>query len=524
MRGGPIHTMVPGRPAVEALAVKDGRVVAAGRAGEAAAALGAPHRVVELGGRCVLPAFTDCHTHFASFASGLAGLRLENCEGPEEVGLEVVRAAAAIPPGRWVTGGGWDSGRWAAGRSPHRRYLDMAAPAHPVALASRDGHGLWVNCLALQMAGITAGTPDPPGGRIVREAGGEPTGLLLEKATAAVSDLLPPPEPGDLAALLRRGIEIAHRLGLAGIHVAEGRDTFRAFQLLRRRGELTLRVSMMVPEHRLGEAAALGLETGLGDDWLRVSNLKLFLDGSLGQRTADMLEPYGGETTYRGVAVLGRADLSVLVGRAIAAGWPCAVHAIGDKANRVALDVFAEHLNATRRAGLRHRVEHAQCVHPADIPRFARLGVVASVQPLHATSDRYLADRHWGARARWAYPFRSLLRAGAVLAMGSDVPVEPMDPLRGIYAAVTRCREDEPGKEPWYPEETLTVREAVEGYTRGAAWAAGEEGRRGSLFPGALADFVVLSEDILTGPPERILAARVDATVVGGRLVHGVLH
>jgi len=521
LRGGVIHTLEPGcdRP-VTALAIAGGKVVAAGSQAQAEAALRGRYRTVNLDGACVVPGFTDCHAHFAAFASGLAGLRLEDARSPEEVGRRVA-AAAAARPGAWVVGSGWNRNLWQGGGHPHRKYLDVAAC--PVALTSKDGHALWANSLALRLAGVDRDTPDPAGGRIEREADGEPTGLLLENAVSLVSRLVPAPGIEEAADAVRQGLKLAHARGLTGVHVPEGAESLRVFQHLRRAGELTLRVHFMLPQDRLEALASLGLEAGLGDRWLSLGHLKFFLDGALGQRTADMLEPYEGEEDYRGVPVMERAELSARVRAAVEAGWPCAVHAIGDRANRVCLDVFEEHLEASRRRGLRHRVEHAQCLHPDDVARFARLGVVASVQPIHATSDRYLADRHWGRRARRAYPFRSLLDAGAVLAMGSDAPVEPLDPLRGMYAAVTRKREDEPEVPPWYPEECIGVREALEGFTRAAAYAAGEEGRRGTLAPGAPADLVVLSHDILRGPPEWLLEAQVTATLVEGRPVHGEL-
>ncbi|HYF79334.1 MAG TPA: amidohydrolase family protein, partial [Symbiobacteriaceae bacterium] len=287
------------------------------------------------------------------------------------------------------------------------------------------------------------------------------------------------------------------------------------------RGELTVRFLKSIPEHAMEHAIGAGLRTGFGNEWLRVGGIKIFTDGSLGSQTAYMLDGYEDRPDYTGVATHTPESVAEVIRKAVAGNFSVLVHAIGDAANRMVLDAFEEVEEESRRRGLRHRIEHAQLLEEDDVERFAQLGVIASVQPSHAPSDRYIADKFWGDRARLAYAFRSLLQSGARLAMGSDVPVEPLDPLAGIHAAVWRKRLDEPDSQPWYPEQRLTVNEALHGFTMGAAYASGEEAVKGSISPGKLADFVVLTHDISTGAEEALRAARPRATVVGGRLVYG---
>lgn len=541
LTNGRIHTMDPRRPRAEALAAVGDTIVSVGTASEVAAAARAWGRVrfetVDLAGGCAMPGLVDSHVHFAAWALGQERLDLDGV-APKEAALERVRAfAAQLPSGAWVLGRGWNKNLWAGGAFPTRHDLDAVAGGRPVALASKDGHSLWCSSRALELAGVGRDTPDPPGGEIVREpggptgpasggcprsgsSGGEPTGILKEDAMALVTAVLPSPSAEELEQAVRRGIARAHAMGLTGVHDMEGADALRAFAALRERGELTLRVVMQVPDAHLDHAVGLGLRSGFGDEWLSLGAMKIFADGALGVQTAAMLEPYEGQPGNYGIATKTPEALAAAFGRAIAGGFSVACHAIGDRANRMVLDALAAHAAASRARGLRHRIEHAQCVHPDDLPRFAALGVVASMQPIHATSDRDNADRYWGARGRYAYAFRDLLASGAVLAFGSDAPVEPMEPLLGIYAAVTRQRADEPDVPPWYPEQCLTAGEAVRAYTAGAAYAAGRETRLGMLAPGMACDVTVVSEDLFGPDPAAILAARAVLVISGGRVVH----
>ncbi len=519
------YTLDPERPVVDALAVAGEWILAAGPAAELEAAFPRARRV-DLGGRTVLPGLIDSHVHLLAYGLQMRRLDLRQTQSLAAAVRMVAAAAAAAAPGSWVLGGGWDRNRWAEGRWPTRDDLDAVSAGHPVALASRDGHLLWVNSAALEWAGIGPGTPDPPGGVIVRDAAGRPTGLLKEEARAAVQAAVDRPDPATLRAALEEATAAAHRMGLVGVHsmVRDGPwpEAFAVLQSARREGTLRLRVWITIPLSHLEVAAALGMRTGLGDHWLRTGGVKIYADGTLGSQTASMLEPFEGQPDNRGIAIHNAAALRELVGRAVAAGlWPT-VHAIGDRANREVLEAFAAHREAARRAGVRFRLEHVQLLHPDDLPRLAQLGVVASMQPIHCTSDRDIADRYWGARSRTAYAWRSLRQRGTVLAFGSDAPVETLDPWQGLYAAVTRRRPDDP-RPAWHPQETLTVEEALRAYTLGPAYASGEEVSRGTLAPGRLADFIVIDRDVLVeaaADPAALLETRVLATVIGGTPVH----
>lgn len=513
---GEIRTFDPGHPRATALAVRGERIVAVGETRALRDAFPSFARV-GLGRRIVLPAFTDSHIHLAGFGLSLRRIDLRACRSLRDAVAAVAASARREPPGTWLRGRGWDKNPWPEGRFPRREDLDSVAGDHPVALQSKDGHALWVNSLALARAGISRTTPDPAGGAIVRDpATGEPTGILAERATDPVLALAGRPSPEALEEAIQDATAAAHRSGIAAVHVMEGGDVLSALQRIRTRGALGLRVCMMIPEDALDAAIALGVRSGFGDTQLRLGSVKIFADGALGPQTASMLEPYEGQPGNVGVAVRTQEELGSLVQRAAAHGIAAAVHAIGDRANRWVLDAIDAAGHETRYRGLRHRIEHVQVLHPDDLPRLAALGVVASMQPIHCTQDREVADRYWGSRSRYAYAFRSLLRCGTPLAFGSDAPVETLDVLAGIYAAVTRKRPGEPDRAAWYPEERLTPEESVRAYTQGAAYAVGEEKLRGILAPGYLADFVALSGDLLSAPPEEIPAIRVAMTVVGG--------
>ncbi len=517
--GGRIYTGDPQHPWATALAAWAGRVIAVGDRGDLRASFPG-YRRVDLHGSTVLPGFTDSHIHLASFGLSLRRVNLRSSRSLQEAVAAVAEAVTAATPGEWIQGGGWDKNLWPEGRFPCRGDLDGASGGHPVALHSKDGHAVWVNSAALARAGITRATPDPPGGVIVRDPStGEPTGLLLEEAVQLIAQRIPPPSAELLEQAILDATRAAHEAGITGVHVMEGVDVLAALQRIRERGALHLRVVMMIPEDALDAAIALGIRSGFGDPTLRIGGVKIFADGALGSQTASMLRPYDGQPGNYGVEVKTRHQLEDLVTRAASHGIAVAVHAIGDRANRNVLDA----MEAARRLGpwdLRHRIEHVQVLHPDDLPRLARLGVVASMQPIHCVQDRDVAERYWGARCRYAYAFRSLLRCGTHLAFGSDAPVETLSVLEGIHAAVTRRRRGDPASLAWYPEECLTVEEAVGAYTAGPAYAAGEEGLTGKLAPGFLADFVALSQDPFAVEAERIPDLRVVLTVVGGEVVY----
>jgi len=519
---GRVHTMDRQMPFAQAVAVRGGRILAVGEDTQIRALVGADAEVVDLGGRTVVPGFTDAHIHLVSYGLNLTQVQLDGLPSLAEAVARVAERAGKMRPGEWIRGWGWNRNLWPGSPFPSRHDLDRVTAQNPVYLLSKDGHAAWANSLALQLAGITAETADPPGAQIERDAQtGEPTGLLKERAAMDMIERAAG-EVGltEKMEAVRAASQQLHRLGVVGVHSPEGPDDFAAVQAVWQRGELDLRVNMMVPDGHLQDALRLGLRAGFGDEFLRLCAVKAFADGSLGTRSADMFDPYIGEPGNRGIEVTSSERLERMVATCTANGWNVAIHAIGDRANARALDALEEHWYEWSRRGLRPRIEHVQLLSPQDLPRLGTMGVIASMQPIHATSDMVMAERHWGTRCSGAYAWRSLLESGAVLAFGSDAPVETPDVLRGIFAAATRQREDGTPSAGWYSEQCLTVPEAVYAYTLGAAYASGEERLKGSLSPGKQADVVVLSQDIFDLPPQELLNTRVEATLVCGEIVY----
>jgi len=513
----------------EALVSKHGRIAAVGDR----AALRRDHpdaTAVDLRGGVMLPGFTDAHCHFLWWAIQLTRLDLSD-EPTVEAALAKIEAhARELPEDGWILGGRFDKNRW--GRWPTREELDRVSHGRVAVLRSRDGHSRWANSKALAIAKVTRETPTPAGGEIDRDAMGEPTGILRENAIRLLDSAIPQPTFAEVLAALRLGQREALRRGLTGIHDLDSpmADAHRGFQIMaaQRRDELphqrwdseiaahslAIRVHMGIRHQDLDAALALGIRSGLGNEWVQWSNLKIFTDGALGSQTAALEEPYEA-TDYRGVLTIEPERLDADVRRAAAGGIRVAIHAIGDRAVRVALDAIERTVGPSPSKGRsRHRVEHVQLVRREDIARFARLGVVASMQPIHATSDRDLADRHWGARSERAYPWRAFLDAGVILAFGSDAPVEPIDPLLGIHAAVTRKRPSDAAA--WHPEQRITLEEAIAAYTSGPAIALARADELGWLDVGKWCDAVVLSEDVFREPPEVLLEPIVRATITAG--------
>lgn len=525
---GTICTMDSAMPRAQAVAVRDGRFVAVGSDDELGGLADSDGwRVVDLRGRAVVPGFTDCHLHLLSYAMKASEVPLDEGHSLERTLAAVNEFASKAAPGSWIRGWGWSDSGWSGHDVPTRQLLDGVAPQHPVVLSRKDGHVIWVNSEALRRAGVDEDTPEPPGGVIDRASGtGQPTGILKEEAMHLVCNAIPSPGAKERQAALQSAVAHAQELGITGIHdcgswQSDNDRSLSDYQEMMGRGDLGVRVFMMLSRANLDEAIQLGLRTGFGNDFLRIGNLKLFADGTLGSRTAEMFEAFAGEEGNRGVAAITQEDLEDAIRRAAASGIACSVHAIGDRANRRVLDAFEKQRQSGVGPGLRHRIEHVQLLHIDDIPRFKELGIIASVQPIHATQDMYLADQYWGQRAALAYAWRSLLDSGARLSFGSDAPVESMDPLVGIHAAVTRQRANGEPEGGWRPEQRLTVSEAVYGYTLGAAYACGTEWERGSITAGKLGDLAILSRDIFEVPPQDILSTHVVATVFGGRIVFG---
>jgi predicted amidohydrolase YtcJ len=502
LENGVIRTLDPTLPTARALAIAGDRI--AGGVGTHETMLASPE-TVDLGGRCVVPGFTDAHVHFLQWSLAQRQVRLEGTRSLEEAVARVAAAVGETPPGRWIRGTGWRSGDWRPAVEPTKEVLDAVTGETPTALMARDGHSLWLNSAALAAAN---GDLQVTGGVVELDERGEPTGVLREESAWQFRLRFVFAQIGDEERLdaMRAGIRLAVSRGVSSVHDKDGwLGDLRLFQRLRDEGVLDVRVWQSLPHESLDSFEALDFRAGLGDDWLRVGYLKAFMDGTLGSQTARMLDGSGVEITSR-------EELEEIVRRAARIGWPVAVHAIGDRANRDALDAFEATRDEWAAKGLRPRIEHAQCLAPEDLPRFAQLGVAASVQFSHAPSDRDLADRHWAGKTDGAYAFRSLVESGAVVANGSDAPIEELDPLAGIRAGVLRTIDERPA---WHPEQTLTVEQALEATCTTPAWLCGDERRRGKLLPGYLADLVVLSAD----PLKDLEGAEVVATMAGGRWV-----
>jgi predicted amidohydrolase YtcJ len=500
LQNGVVRTMDPSLPTARALAIAGSRI--AGGVSTHETALPSPD-VVDLGGRCVLPGFTDSHVHFPTWSLGQHDVRLEGVDDLPEA-LERVRTHPHH--GSWVRGYGWRSADWS--EQPTAAALDTVTGDTPALLFSKDYHSAWLNSAALALAD---GDLQVDGGVVERDERGTPTGILREESAWQFRARVAMPSTEEFVEATRGGLRIAAGRGVVAIHDKDGwLGAPGIFQRVDERDGLSLRVWQSVPYERLPELDALGIRSGIGGEHLRIGYLKAFMDGTLGSQTAWMLDGSG-------VMITSGEHLAEVIREGARLGWPVGVHAIGDRANREALDAFESTREIWAPIGLRHRIEHAQCLAPEDVDRFAAIGVACSVQFSHAPSDRDLAERFWPDRVDGAYAFRSLWDSGALIANGSDAPVEELDPLAGIRAGVLRTIDERP---PWHEEQCLTIEQAVVASTVNPAWLSGDERSRGKLLPGYLADLVVLSRDPLECPPDELESLEVVATMVGGRWVH----
>jgi predicted amidohydrolase YtcJ len=530
---GKLHTQDERYSRATAVAIRGNRVRAVGSDEEILDLSGPDAQVIDLQGQPVLPGLTDGHFHYYDWSLGLRRLTLADVDSLAALKRRLADRAREVPLGDWILGQGWNESRWPEPRVPTRADLDAVAPHHPVILWRNDLHLAVVNSEALRWAGITADTADPPEGVIGRDAAGQTTGVLRELAINLVSDVIPPPTEEETVDAMREGFGILHRLGVTGVHDyrimggADGAPAFRAYERLQEAGDLALRMWMHIPGESLDDAIALGLRTGMGDDYLRVGHVKLFSDGGQGARTAWMLEPYQ-DTGDCGMPLTPMDEIAHAVESADRAGLSVAIHAIGDRANRELIGVFEQVLHNGREAETApsvapHRIEHLQMIRPEDVARLAKLDVVASVQPIHCPDDIPMVETSVGPRGRFAYPFRDMQEAGVRMAFGSDCPVASPNPMFGIHAAVTRQTRNGTPAGGWYPEQRLTVAEAVWGFTMGTAVVSGQEAVLGSITPGKLADLVILDRDILalgeTAPME-IAQAQVAMTIFDGRIVY----
>ena len=526
--GGRVH--VRSGVSAEALLSRDGRVVAVGRASDLARDAGKAERV-DLRGGLMTPGWFDAHVHFMWWGFQMAELDLRATKTIDEALEQIGGRAREVRPGGWLTGGRFDKNNW--GRWPTAADLDRVTGDRPTVMRSRDGHSRWLNTAALRAAEIGKDTVAPEGGAIFRDATGAPTGVLQERANELADRAVPAATEADCDAATMRAQDEALKRGVTGVESLEQASSYAALKRARDRGQLKVRALMGIPHRSLAlslpttgtppqirdtapfdfEAALrTGMRTGQGDEWLQLGHVKFFSDGALGSQTAALEDPYEG-TDDRGILTFDPLELRTDVARAAAGGLAVAIHAIGDRAVRVALDAIAP--TRITSPALRQRLEHIQLVREEDLGRFGALGIIASMQPIHCPSDRDLADRYWGPkRTPRAYPWRTLLERGAVLAFGSDAPVEPIDPLLGIHAAVTRRR---PGdRDAWFPAQRLTLDEAIHGYTAGAAYSTGREREWGTLEVGMRCDATVVDRDLAKLDGNELLDARVTGTITDG--------
>jgi len=524
---GAVWTVDPAKPKAEAVAIVRDRIAAVGSNEEIRKWIGPATKQIDARGGSVLPGLIDSHVHFASGGFELSSVQLRDAATPQEFARRIGEFAKKLPTGEWIQGGTWDHELWGGDPLPHRKWIDAATPDHPVLVTRYDGHMALANSAALRLARVTRDTPVPDGGAIVKDASGEPTGLLKDAAMSLVFRVVPPPSEEQLTRAVKAALAEAARFGVTGVHDMSSGDNaaeFRVYQKLAASGELTTRILAVTPIELWESPARTGITAGFGNDLLRTGALKGFADGSLGSTTALFFEPYNdapGTSGLPAAMMFPEGNMLKMALGADKAGLQLCIHAIGDKAIRLILDVYGNVRRQNGERPRRWRIEHAQHIHPEDFATFARLGVIASMQPYHAIDDGRWAEKRIGhERGKGTYAFRTLLDKGVRLAFGSDWPVAPLNPIDGIYAAVTRRTLD--GKNPggWYPEQKLTVAETIEAYTVGSAYAEGAEERKGSLTPGKLADIVVLESNLFTIAPETIADVKVAATIVGGRIVY----
>ena len=522
---GHVWTVDPEHLRAEAVAVHDGRIVAVGSDAEIAKWIGPATKSIDAQGKSVLPGFIDAHVHFSSGGGEISSVQLRDASTPQEFARRIGEQARKLAAGEWMLGGTWDHELWGGTPLPSHDWVDSLTPDTPVFVSRYDGHMAMANALALRLAGITRDTKDPPGGTIVRDNHGNPTGLLKDAAMSLVYRVIPPPSEEQLLRMIHAAMEEARRVGVTSIHDISSTEDVRAYQTLEARGELTLRIYSITPLPQWQAPATAGIRAGFGNDWIHLGALKGFADGSLGSTTALFEKPYDDAPETSGLPnemMLPEGNMLKMALGADKAGLQLAVHAIGDKANRIMLDIYAEVAKQNgARGDRRWRIEHAQHLRPEDFARFEQLAVIASVQPYHAIDDGRWAEKRIGhERAKTTYAFRTFLNHGVRLAFGSDWTVAPLNPMLGLYAAVTRATLD--GKNPggWFPEQKLTLEEAIEAYTMGSAFAEFREKEKGSLTPGKLADVVVLDSDLFAMTQEKIKDAAVRYTIVGGKVVY----
>lgn len=502
-----------------AIAIQNDRIVAIGSDRDIIHLSNANSKVVNAQGRWILPAFMDSHTHLAGYAARKLQVDLSGCESMEEALQRIGAKVDSTPQNGWVTGGGWDKNKWGLSDFPDREALDGISVNHFIALDSKDWHSVWVNSPALSVCGIDNSTREPKEGHIRRREDGKPTGVLQEKARKLILEKIPRTPAEQLRPALLETFQEFYQLGITSVHSMETGYDFSIYQQLKAEGKLRLRVYYYFPIDKLYSAEDLQIHAGFGDSFLKICGVKLFADGALGSQSAAMLEKYDG-LNHSGIEVLSREELKTLVGRCISQKLNCAIHAIGDGANRNVLRTFTEFNTESQRLGLRHRIEHAQLLKAEDVPLFKENNIIASVQPIHLAHDILMIKKYWGARGRYAYAFGSLESSGARLIFGSDTPIESFDPWSAIYTALQRKYLVNPAEDSFYPDEKIEINQAIMAYTANSAFAVGEENNLGSIEAAKQADMIVIDKDIFAELPEVLLDTKVALTVQAGQIVY----
>jgi predicted amidohydrolase YtcJ len=530
LTNGHIYTVDNARPVVTALAVRGGRVVFVGSDAEARVLASSSTRVIDLHGATVVPGITDAHGHLLGLGNMLQSANVAGSTSYQEVVDRVKAHARQVEPGVWIRGRGWDQTRWDSREFPTHELLSRAFPNNPVVLERIDGHAVLANAKAMELAHITAATPEPSGGRILKLASGAPSGVFVDNAADLIARAVPAATTGQTRSAVLAAIDECNRWGLTGIHdPGAAPKTIAIYEELAKEGKFHLRNYVMLSDPGEPTAATMlsnpylrrGPQSGLYDGHLWIRAIKLYADGALGSRGAALLAPYSDDPTNSGLLVSAPAHIEAWAETALRRGFQINVHAIGDRGNRIALDAFESALRRVPRANHRFRIEHAQVISQQDIPRFAQLGVIPSMQATHQTSDMRWAELRLGPdRIRGAYAWRSLLNTGVVIPDGTDFPVEEVNPLLTFHAAVTRQNPENSPAGGWYPDQKMTREEALQSMTIWPAYAGFQESVLGSLTPGKYADFVVLDRDIMRVPDTEILGTRVVSTWIGGKRVY----
>lgn len=520
LMNGKIYTVEPDQPWAEACAIGDGKIIAIGETKSIQRYRGKTTKVIDLDGRLVLPGFNDAHVHFSDGGFYLLGIDLRDANDEKEFVERIKNYASKINQGEWILGGNWDHEAWPSKKHPTKMLIDEVTENNPVFVQRLDGHIGLANSLALRLAGITKDTPNPQGGEITKDPQtGEPTGILKDAAQSLVGAFIPSPSKEQMKKAIKTAIQHANRLGVTSVQDNSSAADLEVYQELLKDGDLTLRINAWRAGYLYQDFETIGILPPLGNDLLRIGTMKVFVDGSMGAGTALFYAPYADDPATSGIPIYPENKLQELITAIDKAGLQIAAHAIGDKANTWILNAFEKAFQENGRRDARHRIEHAQVVLPDDIKRYQELGIVASIQPSHCIDDMRWAEKRIGERVKHSYLFNSFVKEGVKIAFGTDWTVEPLDPMLGLYAAITR---EFPAGGPeggWFPDEKITLEQAIEFYTLGSAYAEFQENVKGSIKPGKLADLVVLNQNLFEIQPGELLKTKVDLTILGGKVV-----